>query len=357
MTPKAFLTLVAVTVVATAAAAAVAVGHYGAVQTERSAGPVFAGLGDTVNNVDEIVVVGDGTTTNVRRKGDGWVVANQSDYPANGEKVRRTLIQMTELELFEKKTAIRDRLEKLGLDDASAKRVTLKDAKGAVLADGLFGRPKLNLARVGGQGMYLRKPDSDQAWLAKGGLGIGTGPMYWIDREFIAVAKERVKRVTKTTPDGTTIVVSRDRPESEKFDIQGLPEGAAKGKDADDKAMDVARTLNAIDMQDVKPVGEVDFASGEVTTAEYVTFDGLVVDFDLLLIPSKEKDGDPAAWIKINVSAAPPAASAKAEAVAKEAADLAARYKGWVYRVSPWSFKNLQLKPVDFTDAAPEKKS
>ena len=210
----------------------------------------------------------------------------------------------------------------------------------------------------GGHGAYIRKPDSKQAWLAKGPLAVGAGPMFWLDREFIAVDRSRIKRVSKTTADGTLMVFTRVSKDEEKFDIQGLPEGKDKGKEADDKAMDVARAINALDMTDVKPVGEIDFAKGNVTAAEYVTFGGLVVDISLKLIDPENKDDDPIAWMKVDVSAArAAAASAKADEIKKEAAMLSARYKGWAYRVSPWSMKNLQLKPSDFVDAPAEKKS
>ena len=357
MTPKAFLTLTAVTVVATVAAIAVGVAHYGAVQTERSEGAVFPGLSETINSVAEIEVVADGKSASVRRKGDVWVIPDKSDYPANADKVRKTLIDLTELQMFEPKTAKPELYAKLGLDDEKARRVILKDAEGKVLADSYFGRSRMNLARVGGHGAYIRKPDSEQTWLAKGPLAVGAGPMFWLDREFIAVDRGRVKRVSKTTADGTLMVFSRISKDEEKFDIQGLPEGATKGKEADDKAMDVARALNALDMTDVKPVSEVDFSKGNVTTAEYVTYGGLVVDISLKLIDPENEDDDPIAWMKVDVSAAPPAASAKVDAIKKEAAMLAARYKGWVYRVSPWSMKNLQLKPSDFVDGPAEKKS
>ena len=265
MTPKAFLTLAAVTVVATVAAVVVGVSHYGAMQTERSEGPVFPGLSAAVNSVAEIEVVADGESASVRREGDGWVVPDKSNYPANAEKVRKTLIDLTELQLFEPKTAKPELYGKLGLDDEKARRIILKDAEGKILADSFFGRSKMNLARVGGHGVYIRKPDSKQTWLAKGPLAVGGGSMFWIDREFIAVAKERIKRVSKTTADGTLMVFSRNAPDEEKFDIQGLPEGATKGKEADDKAMDVARAINALDMQDVKPLSEIDFSKGNVT--------------------------------------------------------------------------------------------
>ena len=252
-------------------------------------------------------------TVNFKNVDGRWVVVEKGNYPADQERVRKLLLQLAELELVEPKTDKPELLARLDLDDPAngkSTEITAGDRNGAAVGQIVIGRSRPNEIGQGEAGVYVRKPGSDQAWLARGAFELGGDALSWLDRRIIDIAPGRVHSVVLTAPDGSSVIldrVSADQP----LAIDGLPKDAQAKPD--DALAAPAGALEALRLDDVKPASEQPIPPDGTTTAAFTTFDGLVVGLRL----------SASDWLAIEVSG-----FGKGEAQAK-ALDA---------QLSPWRF-------------------
>ena len=230
MNPKLFSILAAVTV-AVVILAVVAVGAGSDSDGLPGEGEVaFPKLQGKLDQVAAITVVNRDARIAIARKGERWVLPEKHDYPAKVDKVRVLLLGFEETRLIERKTARPDRFNRLNVDDpkgeeARAVRVTLTDTNGAVLADAVIGKKKYDLSRTGIAGTYLRRADTEQAWLGSSELDPGRTARLWLARKLMDVKKTRIHRYTIRHADGETVTASRKSPAEENFTLETLPDG------------------------------------------------------------------------------------------------------------------------------------
>jgi hypothetical protein len=252
-------------------------------------------------------------TVNFKNVGNLWIVVEKGNYPADQERVRKLLLQLAELELLEPKTDKPELLARLDLDDPAngkSTEITAVDRNGATVGQIVIGRSRPNEIGQGEAGVYVRRPASDQAWLARGAFELGGDALSWLDRQIIDIAPGRVQSVVLTAPDGGSVIldrVSADQP----FAIDGLPKDSQAKPD--DALAAPAGALEALQLDDVKPAAEQPIPVDGTTTAAFTTFDGLVVGLRL----------SASDWLAIDVSG-----FGKGEAQAK-ALDA---------QLSPWRF-------------------
>jgi len=221
-------------------------------------------------------------------------VVEKGGYPADQERVRKLLLQLAELELIEPKTDRSELLARLDLDDpanGTSTLVAVQDKSSSPPWQIVIGRRRPNDIAGGEEGVYVRKPDSPQAWLARGAFALGGDARAWLDRRIIDIAPTRVASVVLTAPDGSSVTVARTSSDL-PFAIDGL---AADARPKPDQALAApAGALDALTLADVKPASSVAEDEGG-TTAALTTFDGLVVGLHL----SPPDRGD---WLAIEVS-------------------------------------------------------
>jgi hypothetical protein len=247
-----------------------------------------------------------------------WTVVEKGNYPADQDRVRRLLLQLAELELIEPKTDRPELLARLDLDDpANGKStlVTAQDRNGALAAQLIIGRSRPNEIGNGEAGVYVRNPDSDQAWLARGEFDLTGDARSWLDRRIIDIAPERVATIVLTAPDGNFAILTRGSPD-QPFAIDGLPADAHPKPDAVLTAP--AAALAALDLDDVKQADVQPIAQDGATTAALTTFDGLVLG--LRLSPSDTGD-----WLAIDATGS--------ETAVDEAKALSARLARWSFAI------------------------
>jgi len=231
-------------------------------------------------------------TVNFKNIDNRWAVVEKGNYPADQERIRKLLLQLADLELIEPKTDKPELLARLDLDDPAngkSTEITAADRNGATVGQIVIGRSRPNEIGQGEPGVYVRKPGSDQAWLARGAFELGGDALSWLDRRVIDIAPGRVQSVVLTAPDGGSVILDRisaDQP----FAIDGLPKDAQAKPD--DALAAPAGALEALRLDDVKPASEQPIPADGTTTAAFTTFDGLVVGLRL-----SAKD-----WLAIEVS-------------------------------------------------------
>ncbi|MCH9052131.1 MAG: DUF4340 domain-containing protein [Proteobacteria bacterium] len=347
MSLRGFLALSTITAIAVAAAVFV-IAERDSALGGASRALMFPGLMDRLEEVATIKVThADGEAT-IERKAKAWVVKEASSYPADMEKVREVLIGLAQIETVEPKTKRADRYAKLEVEDATGKdaksaRVTLTDAKGGTLADLIVGKTKFSLEGI--DSLYVRRPGEERAWLARGRVEPARERLGWVDQSFLSIGRERIRKATLRRPGSPPLVVFKDKAGDEDFKLAGMPPGT---EIKDEFAVsDIARVLQGMTFDDVRPVADVPVDQGGEPYGVYETFDGLI--FDLWL---GEADGK--TWLAGRAKAGTD--PAPTEEVKKEIEEINTRLGTWRYALAEYELKNLKKTMADLVTKKEETK-
>jgi hypothetical protein len=268
------------------------------------------------------------------RAGDrGWAVVEKGGYPADQDRIRKLLLQLTELELIEPKTDKAELLARLDLDDPAngkSTEIALQNRNGAMLAQIVIGRDRPSDIAKGEAGVYVRKPGSDRAWLARGSFALGGDVLSWLDRRIIDIAPTRISTVVLTAADGGAAIVARSSAD-QPFAIDAPPADARPKPDA---ALAVPTgALEQLDLTDVRRATDGPTSKDNASTAAFTTFDGVVIGLRL----SPPEVGD---WLTIETTG-----SGGGEAEAKALND---RLSPWAFQIPPARAKLLRMTLSDF---------
>lgn len=335
MQPRSLLLLASATVVLVALAIIVlASGERGvsrAVPGERG----FPALAGKLDGVASVAVSRNGTTMTLIRDGDNWLVAEKGNYPANGAKISQIVRAMADLTLVEPKTQTVGLYPRLEVEDPGNGKSTLisvKDNSGGAVAEAIVGKRRYDRLGAGNDGVYIRKPGEAQSWLARGTLDPSGEPASWLDRQIVDISEKKIAKVTLTQADGSKLVISRAAPDA-KFSVE---DAAADAKFKSESTISgPAAALETLDLDDVKPAGELPVPAKDVVTASFTTFDALTVDVRLM-------ERDKTDWIAISASG-----SGSAEAEAKKIDDKLSR---WTYAIPGYKANLLKTKLADLVE-------
>jgi hypothetical protein len=297
----------------------------------------FPALAARLGDVASVTVSRDGTTMTLIRDGDNWLVAEKGNYPANAAKISQIVRAVADLILVEPKTQNPDLYPRLEVEDPGNGKSTLvavKDKSGGDLAQAIVGKRRYDRLGAGNDGVYLRKAGEAQSWLARGTLDPSGDAASWLDRQIIDISEKKIAKATLTQADGSKLVISRSAPEA-KFAVEDAP-ADAKFK-SETATSGPATALETLDLDDVKPAGELPVPDKNVVTASFTTFDGLTVDLRLM-------ERDKADWIAISA-----AGSGPAEANAKK---IEGKVSLWTYAIPAYKANLLKTKLADLIEPA-----
>ena len=281
--------------------------------------------------------------------GGRWVLVEKGNYAAAPDKMRRLLLGLADLSLIEPKTERPELFARLDLDDpgnGKSTLVALQDRAGKTIAELVVGKTRRDRLGGGNDGVYVRKPGDDRAWLARGSLdlpgdlagGPAGGPwggiVGWLDRRILDIAGSRIAKITLTGDDGVALALRRDAPDG-KFAVADAP-ADAKLKGAAVIA-EPAAALARLDLDDVKPAADLPVPQTGVATASFTTFDGLTVTLRLFA-------HDNADWAVIE--------AAGSGAAASDSQDINARLAQWSYALSAGRAKLLRTRLGDLVEPA-----
>jgi len=297
MKPKSIAILAVVTLALAAAAVwAIRERDTQAAPIARQGERVFPDLAKRINDVTALTVADKDSTFTVERTGETWGVADKGGYPVDVGKVKELVVAVSEFRIVDEKTRNPELYSKLGVEEvsapeASSTQVTLEDRDGQVLADVVIGKPRTGRGAGGQSTLYVRRKGWEMAHEVTGRIHVDGEVSNWLDKQIAKIERKRVREVTTTHPDGGQLVVWRDTPEQENFQIQDLPEGGELQYPG--VANVVGGALEWLNLEDVKPASEVDFEGHPVTTTEFTTFDGLVVT-------ARTAEIDDRVWMKLS---------------------------------------------------------
>lgn len=271
--------------------------------------------------------------------GNSWLVVEKGNYPAAATKVRQTLLALADLTLVEPKTQRPELFARLDVDDPSNGKATLvavQDKTGAKIVQLIVGKRRSDRLGGGNDGIYVRRPGEDQAWLARGTLDLSGDLTSWLDRRLLDIPDARIKSVGLRGADGTTLLIARAAPDAD-FAVQNPP-AEAKFKSAA-VIGEPAAALDSLDLDDVRPVADLVVPDSGVVTAAFTTFEGLVVNVRLF-------EHDNANWAAIDA-----AGSGPAEPESKQINDKVQR---WIYAIPMFKANMLHTKLGDLIEPAPK---
>ncbi|HLY46538.1 MAG TPA: DUF4340 domain-containing protein [Stellaceae bacterium] len=250
--------------------------------------------------------------------GGRWVVVEKGNYPASPQRMRRLLHGLADLKLLEAKTKRPELLPRLDLDDPKNGRstlVALQDRAGRTVAELIVGKSRPDILGGGNDGVYVRKPGDNQAWLAPGSLDLSGDIAQWLDRPILGIAASRIVAVRLTGADGKVLALRRGAAGG-NFAVADAP-ADAKFKDA--TALDApAAALADLELDDVKPAALLPLPANGVAQAVFTTDDALTVTLRLF---ARDKTD----WVAV--------AAAGSGAAAAEAKKINARVAGWSYAI------------------------
>lgn len=313
----------------------------------------FPNLSTQIRNVARIHIVSkaNGALDIAFEPSKGWVLPSMHNYPANFDEVRTTLIGMAALQTVAPQTHRADWLHYLGLDAPSKGgagiAITLLDEKGSTIAAMIAGKTK-NIGEQGGAiGLFVRKPDSTQSWLARSVFEPKADPDGWLDKDVVSIDRARIAEADVQPESGPSYIVRRDRPGDSDFALVNMPKGRAL---AYDSASDgVAAAIVGFIFDKVAPASQFDFANA--TRLVTKTFDGLTVTVEVI------KQGEDS-WATVSADAAPGKKDAQAEA-----RKITEKASGWAYRIPAYKAAQFMttldslLKPLETKAKKPAQKT
>ena len=332
--------------------------------------PLYPDLLSRVNEVTELRVASqaDGSLT-MRREGDGWVLAEKHNYPADFDKISQNLVAVASMEILEPKTKRPENHADLFVEDVEAPegtitrsvRVTAR-AGADTVADLVVGKSRP--VDVGG-GVFVRKKDQDQVWLVDGSYQPNTKALQWLDRNIVNVDSRRIVRVELKHADGATAEAAKPDIASEDMAYASpVPEGK-KPKPAHEMN-NLANIPDFLILDDVRPAEEMDW-DGPTTLGRYTTYDGMTI------VMTAVEEGDNT-WFRLRAepSARDPRLDAfveehqgqdspqgrmademkPAETVAEEIAALNERLAPWAYRFTAYKTDKATSRPGDLLQDA-----
>lgn len=339
MSPRGFVILLVVTVLAAIGAIVMAV-QPAASDTDAVAGdPMFPALGQKLADAGEISVTTPQYTITWKRQGDGWVSPERGDYPAHKGTVSDLVSSLAHMTKVEAKTAEPDWYQYIKVGDPGATPPTgiahmvVKSADGQVLADVVLGARSYSIAASHARGgMFVRAPDDKQSWLVEGVASAPTELQEWFDA-VVDIPASDVAGLTILMGDKTVFEARKTDETNGNYELVEVDPAQAAG-DSVANSNSIRSTASAIVGLRADDIRAIDSMSpGEdARTDRFTTASGLTLDVTMF-------DADGRTWAIFKASAA------EGSEAAKLAADINSRAANWAFRLDASRTTRL-MQPV-----------
>jgi len=293
---------------------------------------VLPDLRSSLNSVQEVrLIKGDGTKTTLKKRTSDWVVVER-EYPADAGRVRKLLLDISDLKVVEEKTRDPANYPKLGVEDVTAPgaagvKVEIADGKKAV--DLIVGKAS------GMKAAYVRVPGKPQSLLAAPQLTLDADPKRWLDRTLFEIPQDRVKEVAVKPETGPAYTVTREKKDQNDFTIPNLPKGRTLASTSSPNP--IAGSLTGLTLDDVRKSA----STSAPAHAVFQTFDGLTLDVD------GRKDGE-----RHFVSFSAKSTAKETEVEAQKIND---RVQGWEVEIPAYKYDAI-FRPLEESLAKVEEK-
>lgn len=283
-----------------------------------------------------------------------WGVAASGGYPAVEDNVRKLVRGVLEAEVVEKKTAVADLYDKIGVEDPAGEKakghlVSIFDAQGKPIAEVIIGN-RFDAANWDQDkaGTFVRPAGKAQSYLVRGTFNLATKTTDWLKRDVLSLDAARFWKAVVQQPAGAdgaageVVHIERSSAAEATYTVREMP---ANRELADPNIhMRVLQTLALWTLDDVRKAGEVDVSGG--VTGTFTTFDGVVYTTRCAKVEDKY-------WATVSVAYDPAAAAPRGAAEPPPPEDYDASMRAKVdeinARVGPWVFQIAENKGKELT--------
>lgn len=337
MTRRGLIILSAFTALAVALAVWLSNGGLGEGDPQEAGQPLFPGLGERLAEAQSISLSGPEGTASLTFRAGRWEVGERDGYTADHAQVRRLLAGLVRATRLEPKTADPVRLDQIGLGD-DAVTLTVTGAEGSELAALKIGNA-LEPASDDQRKTFVWAGGEARSWLVSALPAVTTSPILWLNKEIIALSNARISGVAITRSDGDNLTLT-----GQANNIPGL---RVEGQTADENlvggpANQTMTALAKLGFDDVAGEGEI--IGTVIATAIYQTFDGLVVEVEILAAEAGGSWARLGASYDAGVALSDESPSLMTDAPADgaaEAEELNTRWAGWIYSLAEFDVEAL----------------
>ncbi len=309
---------------------------------QQEGGLVFPGLQSQVSTVADIEVTRAGSRFALSRRGNGWANMGVGGYPARAMLVDQVMTALAGLRYITPKTERSHLHPKLGVEDVTAgvasTRVAVKNAAGAVLADVIIGKPKKGGGGSDPQGVYIRLPGDQRAWLAEGSPDVHYDAVDWSDREVIDIDASGLTVLTLRHADGDIVALRRDRPQDPKLGLKATLAGADVRHQFQIDYM--AGLFETLRFDDAKPASADDNEAPSAFDVTAQSKAGLTVS-----LRAGEPAADGSVWAMIEAQVVDTARTS--DQTKREAARIKADFGGWTIKLPRKTADRLKIRLID----------
>jgi Domain of unknown function (DUF4340) len=272
--------------------------------------PDFAQISPQVTRIT--IATNEGNYSMVKQ-GQTWIVPERGGYPAIPDSINQLSRGLEALSYRAARTSDPDQHGRLGVADPAA------GGDGALLSVLGASGPAFASLFIGmrGDDLYIRKPGSNEVFLAEADLPPLRSPAQWLDLNVIEVLPEQIATVSVALGDGTAYDVVR-RPDGGLGPVGGVP--------------NVNATTSALALTKWRPIDVAPAA--EVAGTPVFTHKTVLRTAIEITASGYERDGR--GWIKISASSTSP----EGQAVA---AKINARATGWAFALTPNDFADYNF--------------
>jgi hypothetical protein len=328
--------------------AAVFVSQFAHRSKQTSAGPGNLIQGLDPATIAEIVTGKGNEQVSLKRRGNGFVVANKNFYPASNKTINDLIASCLDIRTVELYTEDKANYKDLGVTEEDAKDIVkFLDSGGKIITGVIVGNSREK------DGMtYGRLINDDKVYIIYNPPWIKPSPLDYVEQELISINKADINSVTVTSPKEAYTLVSEAN--GTEVALKGLP---AEKKQKKNECVSVFSALTNLRFDDVNAVVEKPDLKFD---REYTC---LLKDSTLYLIEIAQKDSK--TFIKCNVDFTDKTPIKKEEAVEsqeelkKKEAKLLAKEKvkkfqdtcgGWVYQIPEYKAKNMTKPRAELID-------
>ncbi len=288
-----------------------------ALRPDLAAGLVTPGLADTIGGAHRITITSAEASYRIENTQRGWAMRDRDDYPVLRSRLDQLTNGLEQLRYTRRMTSDPSKHERLGVGDpregGRGILVQIEDGRGALLVN-------LVLGVEPGGAIYVRRPDQDQTWAARGELPPLRDIASWMELRPLDLSADRLQRVEIAPPQGRAYVLARD-----SADQPWRIASPALAALAPSVVASAAERITQLAPVDVRTAPAIQGAARARIRA--TTFDGIAVDAELI-------DSDGRTWLKLVARGATP----EQEPAALELND---RIAAWAYALSEFEAESL----------------
>jgi len=306
----------------------------------RLSGPADLIQGLDPAEIDSIVVGHGDDAVRIERQGSGFVVTNESNYPADPKQINDLITKSLDVKTTEAYTDNAENHEELEVTEEKARNVVkFFKGDGSLLTGVIIGK-----SQEAGQSTFVRRASDDTVWLAESVPWFRSRALDYVDQEIVSVKREDVNAVTVTTSEGTYTL--RPKGDGDGVVLADLP-ADKKLKESDAKS--VFGALTSLRFDDVNAPAEIEGVSFDHQyvcrlddSTEYRLHLGKKDDKTYLTCEAEYTDKTPVTKKLNEVESEEQLKEKEAKLLADEKAQkFTLRHKRWVYEVPDWKAKYL----------------